>query len=77
MIAAIDEAVEMGCSAMFFHGGEVDEPNRHVRDTLLLGATRIGHGTNLITDPDTLLLMRTGKSAVSPPCRTAAMSPSA
>jgi len=46
------------------HGGEVDEPNRHVRDTLLLGADRIGHGTNLVTDPDTLLLMRTGKFAV-------------
>jgi len=41
-----------------FHGGEVDEPNAHVRDTLLLGAKRIGHGLNLITDPDTLLLMR-------------------
>jgi adenosine deaminase CECR1 len=40
------------------HGGEVDEPSRHVHDTLLLGATRIGHGVNLITDPDTLLLMR-------------------
>jgi len=46
------------------HGGEVDEPNQHVRDTLLLGANRIGHGTNLITDPDTMLLMRTGKFAV-------------
>jgi len=46
------------------HGGEVDEPNHHVRDTLLLGADRIGHGTNLVTDPDTLLLMRTGKFAV-------------
>jgi adenosine deaminase CECR1 len=42
------------------HAGEVDEPNRHVRDTLLLGATRIGHGVNLITDPETLLLMRNG-----------------
>lgn len=42
------------------HGGEVDEPNEHVRDTLLLGAERIGHGVNLITDPDTLLLMRGG-----------------
>ncbi len=40
------------------HGGEVDEPNKHVRDTLLLGAERIGHGVNLITDPDTMLLMR-------------------
>jgi adenosine deaminase CECR1 len=46
------------------HGGEVDEPNEHVRDTLLLGADRIGHGTNLVSDPDTLLLMRTGKFAV-------------
>ena len=42
------------------HGGEVDEPNSHVRDTLLLGADRIGHGVNLITDPDTMLLMRHG-----------------
>ncbi|WGL15182.1 adenosine deaminase [Microbulbifer bruguierae] len=40
------------------HAGEVDEPNHHVRDTLLLGATRIGHGVNLISDPDTMLLMR-------------------
>lgn len=43
-----------------FHAGEVDEPNHHVRDTLLLGADRIGHGLNTITDPDTLLLMRHG-----------------
>ena len=42
------------------HAGEVDEPNRHVRDTLLLGADRIGHAVNLITDPDTMLLMRHG-----------------
>lgn len=42
------------------HAGEVDEPNRHIRDTLLLGANRIGHGVNLLTDPDTLLLMRHG-----------------
>lgn len=42
------------------HAGEVDEPNEHVRDTLLLGAERIGHGVNLITDPDTMLLMRKG-----------------
>jgi adenosine deaminase CECR1 len=40
------------------HAGEVDEPNFHVRDTLLLGADRIGHGVNLVTDPDTMLLMR-------------------
>ena len=42
------------------HAGEVDEPNHHIRDTLLLGAERIGHGINLITDPETLLLMRNG-----------------
>jgi adenosine deaminase CECR1 len=42
------------------HGGEVDEPNSHVRDTLLLGADRIGHGVNLITDADTMRLMRHG-----------------
>jgi len=42
------------------HAGEVDEPNSHVRDTLLLGADRIGHGINLITDDDTMLLMRHG-----------------
>jgi adenosine deaminase CECR1 len=42
------------------HAGEVDEPNRHVRDTLILGAERIGHGLNLITDPDLMLLMRGG-----------------
>ena len=42
------------------HGGEVDEPNDHVRDTLLLGAERIGHGLNLVTDDDTMRLMRHG-----------------
>ncbi len=42
------------------HAGEVDEPNYHVRDTLLLGADRIGHGVNLITDDDTMRLMRHG-----------------
>jgi adenosine deaminase CECR1 len=42
------------------HAGEVDEPNTHVRDTLLLGAQRIGHGVNLITDPETMLRMRYG-----------------
>ena len=42
------------------HAGEVDEPNDHVRDTLLLGADRVGHGLNLITDDDTMRLMRHG-----------------
>ena len=46
------------------HAGEVDEPNQHVRDTLLLGAKRIGHGVNLITDPDTMLLMQHGPTLV-------------
>ena len=46
--------------SLSIHAGEVDEPNLHVRDTLLLGADRIGHGLNLITDPQTLLLMRHG-----------------
>jgi adenosine deaminase CECR1 len=40
------------------HAGEKDSPGHEVRDTLLLGASRIGHGVNLITDPDTMLLMR-------------------
>jgi len=42
------------------HAGEVDEPSRRVRDTLLLGATRIGHAVNLISDPETLLSLRQG-----------------
>jgi len=46
------------------HAGEVDEPNFHVRDTLLLGADRIGHGVNLIDDPQTMLLMRNNKYLV-------------
>jgi len=40
------------------HAGEMDGPDRHIRDTLLLGASRIGHGLNLIKDPDTLLLLQ-------------------
>ena len=40
------------------HAGETDEPDHHVRETLLLGATRIGHGVNLIDDSETMLLMR-------------------
>jgi adenosine deaminase CECR1 len=38
----------------------MDEPDFHVRDTLLLGAKRIGHGVNLISDPETMVLMRNG-----------------
>jgi adenosine deaminase CECR1 len=44
--------------ALTIHAGEVDEPNFHIRDTLLLGADRIGHGVNLLGDPQTTLLMR-------------------
>ena len=42
------------------HAGEVDEPNHHIRDTILLGADRIGHGLNLMTDPDMMRLFRHG-----------------
>jgi adenosine deaminase CECR1 len=40
------------------HGGEVDSPGQDVRRTLMLGATRIGHAVNLVSDPDTMLLMQ-------------------
>jgi adenosine deaminase CECR1 len=46
------------------HGGEMDAPGREVRNTLLLGAERVGHAVNLITDPDTMLLMRNGRNLV-------------
>jgi adenosine deaminase CECR1 len=46
------------------HGGEKDSPGREVRETLLLGAERIGHGINLISDPDTMLLLRNGRTLV-------------
>ena len=42
------------------HAGESARPDSHVRDTLLLGAERIGHGLNLIQDPQTLLDFRHG-----------------
>ena len=43
------------------HAGEQDEPSSHIFDTLRLGATRIGHGINLIHDAQTMQLMRFGK----------------
>ena len=46
------------------HAGEQDSPGPQVRDTLLLGATRIGHGVNLIGDPETMLLMRNNRYLV-------------
>lgn len=51
---------QFGGVNLSIHAGEVDEPNYHVRDTLLLGADRIGHGLNLISDDDTMRLMRHG-----------------
>ena len=44
--------------ALSIHAGEMDGNDSHIRDTLLLGATRIGHGVNLIQDPETLLLLQ-------------------
>ncbi len=44
--------------ALSIHAGEMDGPDEHIRDTLLLGASPIGHGVNLIKDPDTLLLLQ-------------------
>ncbi|WP_237062444.1 adenosine deaminase family protein [Microbulbifer zhoushanensis] len=55
---------EIPAIPLAIHAGEVDEPNQHVRDTLLLGASRIGHGVNLISDPDTMLLMRNSNQLV-------------
>jgi len=51
---------QYGGVRLAIHAGEVDEPNTHVRETLLLGADRIGHGLNLITDDDMMRLMRHG-----------------
>lgn len=46
------------------HAGERDSPGREVRDSLLVGAERIGHGVNLISDPEGMLLMRGGRHLV-------------
>ncbi len=46
------------------HAGEMDGPDSHIRDTLLLGATRIGHGVNILKDPDTLLLLQQSRRAL-------------
>jgi adenosine deaminase CECR1 len=50
--------------ALSIHAGEMDGPDSHVRDTLLLGATRIGHGVNLIHDSNTLLLLQQSQRAL-------------
>lgn len=44
--------------ALSIHAGEMDGPDHNIRDTLLLGASRIGHGVNILKDPDTLLLLQ-------------------
>jgi adenosine deaminase CECR1 len=50
--------------SLSIHAGESDEPNHHVRDTLFLGAQRIGHGVNLLSDPATMEVMRANKNLV-------------
>ena len=47
--------------ALSIHAGEMDGPDSHIRDSLLLGASRIGHGVNLIQDPATLLMLQQSK----------------
>ncbi|MEM0911497.1 MAG: hypothetical protein AAGJ37_11010, partial [Pseudomonadota bacterium] len=46
------------------HAGEAEKPDSYIRDTLRLGASRIGHGINLLSDPDTMLRMRESKFLV-------------
>ena len=46
------------------HAGEAEKPDSYVRDTLRLGASRIGHGINLLSDEDTLLRMRDSRFLV-------------
>lgn len=46
------------------HAGESEAPNTNIRDSLLLGADRIGHGINLLNDPQTLLLMRNSENLI-------------
>ena len=42
------------------HAGESEVANHNIRDTLSLGADRIGHGLNLLSDLDTFRSMRHG-----------------
>lgn len=46
------------------HAGEAEKKDTQIFDTLRLGATRIGHGINLIQDDETMQLMRCGKFLV-------------
>lgn len=42
------------------HAGELDSPGHEVRDALFVGASRIGHAVNLVSDPLAMFLMRHG-----------------
>jgi adenosine deaminase CECR1 len=65
MLSAMRQARrKFGAIPLSIHAGEKDSPGHEVRNTLLLGATRIGHGVNLIDDPDTMLLMRNSQYLV-------------
>ena len=65
MLTAFREARRrFGSLPMSIHAGEKDSPGPEVRKSLLLGANRIGHGVNLIDDPETMLLLRNGKNLV-------------
>lgn len=44
--------------SLALHAGESEAPGTQVKDTLLLGANRIGHATNLLSDSATVLLLR-------------------
>jgi adenosine deaminase CECR1 len=46
------------------HAGESDSPGHQVREALSLGASRVGHAVNLVSDPHTMLLMRHGEIAI-------------
>ncbi|MEM7790055.1 MAG: adenosine deaminase [Verrucomicrobiota bacterium] len=46
------------------HAGEAEKADTYIFDTLRLGATRIGHGINLIWDEPTMLRMRDSKFLV-------------
>lgn len=44
--------------SLSLHAGESEAPGTQVKDTLLVGANRIGHGTNLLSDSSTVLILR-------------------
>ncbi len=46
------------------HAGESVEADSNIRDTLLLGADRIGHGVNILSEPATYLLLRNNRYLV-------------